>query len=124
MFIEKLNKRPVGNYTIEEEKIITNGMYEGKLDHDNVDRNSIMIYTLPNLQGSQVDNFILATPSEKPWETEIRVYSSTDKVYITYSTPGDQVDADDINKLQDRLSDHGLTIEEIDGRLTRLSRKE
>ena len=47
MFVEKLNKKQEGVYVIEEEKDITDGKWEGYLDHDNVNRESIVIYTGP-----------------------------------------------------------------------------
>ena len=58
MFVEKLNKKQEGFYVIEEEKAIQDGKWEGYLEHDNVSRESIVIYTGPNFTGTKVDNFL------------------------------------------------------------------
>lgn len=102
MFVEKLNKKQKGTYTVTDEKVIVDGKFEGLLDHDNVENESITVNTLPNFEGSRVDNFFLSTPSDRHWKTSIRVYSSSPKVYITYETQGDQVDAHDVNVLQEQ----------------------
>ena len=105
MFIEKLNKRPEGVYVIEEEKAIANGIWEGYLDHDNINHQTIYIYTGPKLTGEKVENFFISTPSETPWKTHLKVYSSSEKIYITYETTGDQVEAEDINLVQNTIAD-------------------
>jgi len=105
MFVEKLNKKPQGVYVIEEEKNITEGKWEGYLDHDNVNHKSIAIYTGPKLTGEKVRNYFVSTPSEMPWKTHLKVFANTEKVYITYESKGDQVEAEDINLLQDTLVD-------------------
>ena len=105
MFVEKLNKKPEGVYIIEEEKLITDGKWEGYLDHDNANRESIVIYTGPNFTGERVDNFFISTPSETPWKTHLKVFSNSEKIYITYESQGDQVEAEDINLLQNTLID-------------------
>ena len=103
MFIEKLNRKRNGTYTIEEQKQISDGTWEGILDHDNVMTDTISIYTGPKFTGDKIDNFIISTPSETPWKTYIRIFADVDVVYITYESLGDQVEADDINLLQDEL---------------------
>lgn len=103
MFVEKLNKKQEGVYVIEEEKDITDGKWEGYLDHDNANRESIVIYTGPNFTGEKVDNFFISTPSETPWKTHLKVFSNSEKIYITYESQGDQVEAEDINLVQDEI---------------------
>jgi len=106
--VEKLNKKQEGVYVIEEEKDVANGIWEGYLDHDNVNHQTIYIYTGPKLSGEKVENYFISTPSETPWKTHLKVFSNSEKIYITYESQGDQVEAEDINLLQDSL------VEEID----------
>ena len=102
-FVEKLNKKQDGVYVIEEEKGITDGIWEGYLDHDNVNHQTIAIYTGPKLTGEKIDNYFISTPSEMPWKTHLKVFSKSEKIYITYETVGDQVEAEDINLLQSEI---------------------
>ena len=112
MFVEKLNKKPEGVYIIEEEKLITDGKWEGYLDHDNANRESIVIYTGPNFTGERVDNFFISTPSETPWKTHLKVFSNSEKIYITYESKGDQVEAEDINLVQESILDTRTELEQ------------
>ena len=104
MFVEKLNKKQEGFYVIEEEKDIQDGKWEGYLEHDNVNRESIVIYTGPSFTGTKVDNFFISTPSETPWKTHLKVFSNSEKIYITYESQGDQVEAEDVNLLQNKTA--------------------
>ena len=108
MFVEKLNKKQEGVYVIEEEKTIVDGIWEGYLNHDNVNRESIYIYTGSKLTGEKVENYFISTPSEMPWKTHLKVFSESEKIYITYETTGDQVEAEDINLVQ------GVLVDEIE----------
>ncbi|EKN67505.1 phosphoglucomutase [Schinkia azotoformans] len=101
-FTEKLNK--VGTvYVIEEEVSPVNGVYEGILNHDNVTTASVRVYTGSKLTGEKVENFLLSIPSQTPWKKSIKIFSDKPRLYITYETTGDQVEADDINVLQDSI---------------------
>lgn len=105
MFVEKLNRKQEGVYVIEEEKLIVNdGVWEGFLAHDNVIQQSISIYTGPKFTGKKVENYFISTPSETPWKIHLKVFSNSEKIYITYETTGDQVEAEDINLLQNSLA--------------------
>mgnify|MGYP001135000799 CR=1 FL=1 len=106
MFVEKLNKKQDGVYVIEEEKDVTDGKWEGYLDHDNVNHESIVIYTGSNFTGEKVDNYFISTPSETPWKTHLKVFSNSEKIYITYETTGDQVEAEDINSINRRFDEY------------------
>lgn len=124
MFFDKLNKKEEGYHSIKETVNITNGEYEGILRHDNVNTDSIMIV---DSTGKTADNYMLSFPENKSWETHIRIFHSKDgKVDIFYETPGDIVDADDINKIQDyllELSGQGgseISQEEIDAILKQI----
>jgi len=108
LFVEKLNKKQEGVYVIEEEKTIVDGIWEGYLNHDNVNRESIYIYTGSKLTGEKVENYFISTPSEMPWKTHLKVFSESEKIYITYETTGDQVEAEDINLVQ------GVLVDEIE----------
>ena len=121
MLVEKLNK---GKYVLEDEKIITNGKWEGYLDHDNADYNSISVYTGSKFTGNKVDNYFISTPSEAPWKAYLKVYSDSEKVYITYESTGDQVEAEDINQLQDVLVEEITRSKDIDKNLdTKISKE-
>ncbi|MCB2310642.1 hypothetical protein LGL55_05835 [Clostridium tagluense] len=100
-FTEKLNKIEGNTYVLEEEIIISDGVYEGELEHDNVSLPSISVYTGKKLTGEKINNFILSTPSSTPWKKNIKIFASDPKVYISYETQGDTVEADDINKVQE-----------------------
>lgn len=101
-FTEKLNK--VGTvYVIEEEVSPVNGVYEGILRHDNITDSTVRVYTGSKLTGEKIDNFLLSIPSQTPWKKSIKIFSDKPKLFITYETSGDQVEADDINVLQDSI---------------------
>lgn len=103
-FTEKLNKRPDGsNYTIEEVLLLKDGKFEGFLSHDNINNSSISIYTGTSFTGNEITDYVISIPSSTPWRRSIRVYADVKEVYVTYQTPGDQVDADDINDIQDAI---------------------
>jgi hypothetical protein len=102
-FIKKLNKVDNKNYVIEEEVSLINGVYEGELEHDNANVLTISVWSGAKLTGQKVDNFIVSTPSNAPWKKIIKIFSKLQKVYITYETPGDMVEAEDINKLQESI---------------------
>ena len=104
-FTTKLNKIDNHIYMIEEEVFISNGVYEGTLDHDNVKTQTINVYTEKKLTGEKLENILLSTPSETPWKTIIKIFAKEGitKAYITYQTTGDTVEADDINFIQDSI---------------------
>jgi hypothetical protein len=102
MFTEKLNKKLDGSvYVIEEEQITTAGKYEGYLQHDNANRKAIKVFTGSKLTGDEIISVVSSIPEETPWRTYIKVFSDISRIYITYETPGDTVEADDINLLQE-----------------------
>lgn len=45
-------------------------------------------------------NYSVSFPDEAPWQRLISIYSDVPEVYVTYETPGDTVEADDVNQLQ------------------------
>ncbi|WP_246582803.1 pyocin knob domain-containing protein [Clostridium mobile] len=102
-FTEKLNKIDGNTYVIEEEVSLKDGVYEGELGHDNASSSSVRVYAGSKLTGEKLENFILSTPSTTPWKTIIRLYGNVDKAYITYETPGDTIEAEDINKVQESI---------------------
>lgn len=112
MFVEKLNKKQEGVYVIEEEKTVIDGIWEGYLNHDNVNHETIYIYTGPKLSGEKVENYFISTPSETPWKTYLKVFSESEKIYITYETSGDQVEAEDINRMQESIVDTRTELEQ------------
>lgn len=102
-FTKKLNKKTNGSvYVIEEVVKVTDGVYEGLLEHGNIKNNTIKVYTGPKLTGTEVVHVVTSIPSDTPWRTYIKLFSNVD-VYITYETPGDTVEADDINTLGEDL---------------------
>ena len=96
---------PDGNrYVIEEEVSPVNGVYEGELRHDNVVKDTVRVYTGSKMTGNRIDQFVLSFLSERPWRTMIKIFSNAPKLYISYETPGDTVEADDVNALQDAIT--------------------
>lgn len=100
-FAMKLNRNPAGgNYVVEEQLVLDDGKYEGLLVHDNIPLSSIQVYTGPKFSGKPVTNFTVSIPADTPWRRVIRVFAASAEVYVTYETPGDTVEAEDINMLQ------------------------
>jgi hypothetical protein len=102
MFTEKLNKKQDGSvYVIEEELVVMDGKYEGLLEHDNINTGTIKVYTGSHLTGEEIVNVIMSIPGETPWKRHIKLFTDVMKVYVTYETQGDTVEAEDINLLQE-----------------------
>jgi hypothetical protein len=100
-FTEKLNKRENSElYVIEEKLPVSAGMFEGELAHDDIRKESIQVYTGAGLSGEKVPNYFLTVPAEMPWKLRIKLFAQADAVFVTYETPGDRVEAADINDLQ------------------------
>lgn len=99
-FNEKLNKVDGVVHVIEEEVTLTDGMYEAELKHDNINTATFAVYTGSKLTGERINSYVLSTPSLTPWKKIVRVSAETDKVFLTYETDGDTVEADDYNQLQ------------------------
>ncbi|MCG8484254.1 MAG: phosphoglucomutase, partial [Clostridia bacterium] len=75
-FTEKLNKNQDGNpYVIEEEVAIENGIYDGVLAHDNINNETIKVYTGEKLTGNEIKNFIISIPETTPWCRNIKIFS-------------------------------------------------
>ncbi|WP_152393754.1 phosphoglucomutase [Paenibacillus guangzhouensis] len=103
-FTEKLNKKLDGSvYVIEEILVIAGGSFEGLLAHDNITNNSIRVYTGPKLTGKEITDYVISVPADTPWRRSIKIYTEVSKVYVTYETNGDIVEADDINQLQSSI---------------------
>lgn len=102
-FNEKSNKIDDNIYVIEEEVMPKDGVYEAPFIHDNVTESTINVYTGSKLTGNKINTYSTSTPSLTPWKTIIKIFSNEPKLYITYETSGDQVEAEDINKLQDAV---------------------
>ncbi|NRT90950.1 hypothetical protein [Clostridium beijerinckii] len=102
-FNEKLNRVDGHTYVIEETVYPVNGIYEKELIHDNVNITTLNVYTGSRLTGDKIDSYSTSTPSMTPWKTIIRIFSSISPLYISYETTGDQIEAEDINNLQDAV---------------------
>ena len=111
-FTDKLNKIEGKVYTVEEEIIVTNGKYEGFLGHDNININTLAIYTEKGLKGDKVTNYSLSKKENAEWKTFIELYHPTN-VFATYETSGDIVEAEDINILQDSILELNEKIKNI-----------
>lgn len=107
-FTTKLNKKDPPYAINDEEIVLLNGKWEGIMVHDNVLEDTIEIYTLPNRQGSRVLNY---TFDKQGWKLYLKVFNQSEKVYLTYETYGDQVEADDINGLQKSIVDTQTELE-------------
>ncbi len=88
---------------MEEEVIPVSGVYEASLIHDNVTTSTINVYTGSKLTGDKINTISFSTPSLTPWKTIIKIFSNEPKLYISYEATGDQVEAEDINNLQDAV---------------------
>ncbi|WP_252234036.1 hypothetical protein [Clostridium sp. ZS1] len=102
-FNEKFNKIEGNTYVIEEKIELNNESYERELVHDNINVKTLNIYTGSKLTGEKIESYSISTPSLTPWKTIIKIFSKITPLYISYETVGDQVEAEDINKLQDTL---------------------
>lgn len=111
-FTDKLNKIEGKTYTVEEGIIVTNGKYEGFLGHDNININTLAIYTEKGLKGDKVTNYSLSKKEDAEWKTFIELYHPTN-VFATYETSGDVVEAEDINILQDSILELNEKIKNI-----------
>ena len=105
-FNKKLNVRKNHQiYYIEEEIDLKNNNYQGFLKHDNVNIESVAVYSDRKLTGTKINSFALSIDSEFPWKIFINLSSSFHKVFITYETIGDMVEAEDINELQEAITE-------------------
>ncbi|KJR48392.1 putative tail fiber protein [Desulfosporosinus sp. I2] len=102
-FPEKLNKKQTGFYVVEEKIPMVDGFFEGDLAHDSINNGSVLVYTGSKLTGEQVLAYTLSLPGEEPWRRIIKVFSTAEFVYVTYETPGDIVEAADINVVQNSI---------------------
>lgn len=68
-------------YVLDEEKVIVNGVWEGFLDHQEVNLGSILIYTGEKLTGTRLTGYSVVSDWGK---TKIRLSAPSGKVYITY----------------------------------------
>ncbi|MFL0165587.1 hypothetical protein [Candidatus Clostridium helianthi] len=102
-FNEKLNKVDNNIYVIEEIVTPVKGIYEAELIHDNANLSTLNVYTGAKLTGDKISNYSTSTPSLTPWKTIIKIFSDKSPLYISYETTGDQVEAEDINNLQDAV---------------------
>lgn len=102
-FYEKLNKVDGNIYVIEEEIHLVDGVYEAELQHDNINTDTLSVWTGPKLTGERLESYTLSTPSLAPWKRIVRVYADVPVVYISYETDGDTVEGDDINRVQEAI---------------------
>lgn len=104
-FTPKLDKRQDDDfYSVEEEIELEGGRFEGYLGHDNIVNDTIRVFSGPNLTGIEITDWILSIPADAPWRRIIRIFAPYDRVYVSYLTPGDTVDAADVNELQDSIT--------------------
>ena len=102
-FTKKYNKTTSSYMTEEKHVMPANGIYEAELEHDNVNENSINVYTGVSMTGTRLP-FTLTAPPDAPWKRAIHVETEEAVIYISYESSGDQVEADDINKVQDAIA--------------------
>lgn len=105
VFQDKLNKKANGSsYVVEEKLLLAGGVYSGFLAHDNINNQTLSVYTGSRYSGTEVRNYSVSFPDEAPWRRMIKIYADVPEVYVTYETPGDTVEADDVNQLQTGLT--------------------
>lgn len=102
-FTTKFNK--TSEVYVVEEKITMplSGTYSANLAHDNINEDSLQIYTGPNLTGTRITTYTLSVNAATPWKRSITVETNEGLIYISYECTGDQVEAEDINLLQDEI---------------------
>lgn len=107
MFIRKIDRNLESPHIIMNEVMpIINGKGEGFLNHDNVVKSSINIWTEPDRGGVQITTYTVEVKNKYPWRFYLKVnvdYLNVDKVYINYESYGDQVEAKDVNELQEGI---------------------
>ncbi|MBN1079289.1 hypothetical protein DVV88_16660, partial [Clostridium botulinum] len=118
-FNEKLNRIDGKIYVVEEVVTPVGGLYEAELTHDNI--NNLNVYTGSKLTGTKITTYSTSTPSLTPWKIVIKIFSTEPQLYISYETTGDQVEAEDINNLQDAIN---LTQEELNNEIDRAKASE
>lgn len=105
IFKDKLNKKANGGaYVIEERLPLTDGVYNGPLAHDNINNQTLAVYTGSQYSGTELRNFTVSFPDEAPWRRLIKIFADVSEVYVTYETPGDTIEAEDINILQGSMT--------------------
>ncbi|AQS09693.1 hypothetical protein CLOBY_18240 [Clostridium saccharobutylicum] len=117
-FYEKYNKLDSNIYTVEEVVSPVNGVYEAPLHHDNVTKSTVNVYTGSKLTGDKINTFVLSTPSLTPWKYIIRILSDITPLYISYETIGDQVEAEDVNNVQNAVNDTQIALNDEISRAT------
>ncbi|MBE3576870.1 MAG: phosphoglucomutase [Limnochordales bacterium] len=104
-FVPKLNRRTTPYVIYDEVLTLKDGVGEAQFAHDNVRAESIEVWTGPGKTGVRLFTYTLREVPDQPWKTIIRVTAPVDRVYLTYETTGDQVEADDVNMLQTLLEE-------------------
>lgn len=103
VFKNLLNKVGDNVYTVEEHiQMPSNGIYTAELEHDNINDNSLAVFSGPDMSGQSI-SFTLTTPESATWKRTIRIETDFPEVYISYETIGDQVEADDINFVHNEI---------------------
>ena len=103
-FSNKLNKRDNPPYVVEELILIPGPLIEKVLEHDDIKPSSVEVWSGPGKTGEKVTTFVLNNPPGFVWKTIISISTALSQVYVTYETPGDRVEADDINQVQSSIS--------------------
>lgn len=101
-FIEKYNKSSTAIAVEESHVMPENNIYEAELEHDNVDEETLEVYSGATHTGSRLA-YTLTAPAEASWKRVIHVKTTQPTIYISYETTGDQVEADDINRVQEAI---------------------
>ena len=100
--IDKITDQP--QLIINEELMITGGKGEGFLKHDNVIKSTVEIWTGKDKTGNKITNYSLVTKDKYNWRLYLSVYvDGIDRVFLFYESWGDQVEAQDVNELQEGI---------------------
>lgn len=103
-FTTKKNKTQGSAYSIEEcIEMPSSGVYEGELLHDNIDDDTLVVCTGAKQSGRELV-YSTKAPGGRPWARVIHVETTEAYIYISYEFQGDEVEADDINTLQDEVN--------------------
>lgn len=92
---------------------LTNGIYDDDLSHTNIIDGTVEIYSGTNKTGTQITDFTLTDSLDNIYVKHLYVAANYETLYVCFSSYGDIVMADDINELQDAVT-------EVDGNVSSL----
>ena len=100
-------------YVIDEERIIVNGIYEGILEHEQINHQSIMVYTGKKMTGERIYSIFATKFEENPDKTLLKVYGPNGNIYITYEVMGEISIKPELPKEEPRVVFEGEKVDKM-----------